>query len=99
LENSRVFLEEPNIDLAKVKNIQFFFKHIQAVDTSRRLMVSYGSTAIRMTCITTEVRGLLENCKREWLRIYPHLWDKMIHQGPFPEIRCILDWARGTKHK
>ena len=29
----------------------------------------------------------------------PNLWDRQRHSGPFPEIKCILDWARGTKYE
>ena len=73
LEDPRVFLEESNVDLAKVQKIQFFFKYIQAIDTPRRLMVFQPPTAISMICVTTDVWNLCESCEREWLRSHPHL--------------------------
>ena len=98
-EESGAFLEESTVDLTKVKTITFFYKHIQAIHTSRKLMILYAPTDIPMDRVVTDARNLLERCEKEFVMTNPNQWDRQRHLGPFPEIKCVLDWARGTKYK
>ena len=96
-EDPKQFLSDSLVDLAQVDGIQFFYKHIQALDTSRKLMLMYAPNSVPMDTYASEVQKLLEAREKEWTVKNPHLWDKRVHSGEFPEIKCILDWGRGTK--
>jgi len=86
-EEPKQFLMDSLVDLAKVDGIQFFYKHIQALDTSRKLMLMYMPNSVPMGTYASEVSKMLEVCKNEWTAKHPHHWDKRLHSGPFPAIK------------
>ena len=66
------FKEDPNqflldilADLATVDGIQFFYKHIQALDSSRKLMLMYAPNSVPMDIFANKVSKLLEACEKE----------------------------------
>ena len=62
-------------------------------------MIFYAPTAIPMDRVATDARNLLERCEKELVMTNPNHWDRQRHKGLFPEIKCVLDWAKGTKYE
>ena len=72
-EEPKQFLLDSLVDLSQVDGTQFFYKHIQALDTSRKLMLIYAPNSMPMDTYASEVCSLLEACEKEWTTKDPHL--------------------------
>ncbi len=60
-------------------------------------MLMYAPNSVPMDTYASKVQKLLEAREKEWTVKNPHLWDKRVHSRECTEIKCILDWGRGTK--
>ena len=90
------FNVDSRIDVSRVGDINIFYKHVQHWKTSRKLMLLYGPTSIPMTEYQKHATEMLVDLEKSLVTLKPNQFPPDIHNKPWPEVKWINDWAKGT---